>query len=133
MGYMGETWHVSVVLDAHGGDKERDHDALWRELQVRLIAVCREERYAQLAPDCDEPENVDVETLMARMLPWSLMAMLLVKEYAKHRETARCTHQSSMLTYCILAPGHDGQHVYRDASGTYYEIEEEIRRPGNGM
>lgn len=56
MGWVSEAWRVSVCLDAHAGATEREHDALWRDLQSRLIAVCQSPLYAPLQPDYDEPE-----------------------------------------------------------------------------
>lgn len=50
MGWQVERWQVSVRLDAHGGDKEREHDRLWEEMQAALQAVMDDPRFEALNP-----------------------------------------------------------------------------------
>jgi hypothetical protein len=50
MGWQVERWGISVHLDAHGGDKERAHDALWEEMQADLNRVMLDPKYADLNP-----------------------------------------------------------------------------------
>ena len=48
MGWMVEQWCVTATLDAHAGEKEKEHDELWRELQLRLAELVSEPRYAEI-------------------------------------------------------------------------------------
>lgn len=50
MGWMGEGWRVAVALDAHGGEREREDDALWKQMVEQLEAVKNDPRYQQLNP-----------------------------------------------------------------------------------
>lgn len=50
MGWQVEGWQVAARLDAHGGDKEREHDALWAQMLKDLEAVKNDPRYADLHP-----------------------------------------------------------------------------------
>jgi hypothetical protein len=64
MGWEGLEWSISVTLDAHAGEKEKEHDALWRELDIRLTEVAREPRYAEIvtiSPDKIEYEECGQE------------------------------------------------------------------------
>lgn len=60
MGWEGDRWAVSVTLDAHGGEKEKEHEALWRELQIRLRELVRDERYAGIV--WNPPDEIPYET-----------------------------------------------------------------------
>lgn len=51
MGWNGESWSVHVLLDAHAGDREREDEALWIEMQDRLQVIRNDPKYAQLQPD----------------------------------------------------------------------------------
>jgi hypothetical protein len=64
MGWEGDNWGVSVTLDAHAGEKEKEHEALWRELQIRLGELVRDARYSEIVlnpPDPIEYEECDEE------------------------------------------------------------------------
>jgi hypothetical protein len=50
MGWQVEEWRVAVRLDAHGGDKERAHDALWKQMWADLERVKNDPKYADLNP-----------------------------------------------------------------------------------
>lgn len=50
---------MTVAVDAHGGDKEREQDALWLDLRNRLVAVVREPQYAVLLPEYWDPTEED--------------------------------------------------------------------------
>lgn len=65
MGWEGDRWEVSVTLDAHGGEKEKEHEALWRELKIRLSELVKDPQYSGIVwnpPDgipyepCDEED-----------------------------------------------------------------------------
>jgi hypothetical protein len=64
MGWESERWSVSITLDAHGGDKEKEHEKLWRELQIQLTEVARDPKFAGIVwnpPDAIEYESCDIE------------------------------------------------------------------------
>lgn len=48
MGWEIEGFGVTVCLDAHAGDQERQDAELWAELRGRLLAILREDRYAPI-------------------------------------------------------------------------------------
>lgn len=50
VGWLGEGWSVSVTLDAHAGELERAHDALWQQMREQLEAVKNDPQYEQLNP-----------------------------------------------------------------------------------
>lgn len=57
MGWGGASWRVHVTLDEHGGDKERQHAALWVEMQERLREVALDPRYAAMYPSPDDVQT----------------------------------------------------------------------------
>jgi hypothetical protein len=59
MGWEGSGWSISVTLDAHAGEKEKEHDALWRELNIRLTEVARDPRYAEIVTV--PPDEIEYE------------------------------------------------------------------------
>lgn len=57
---------VTVTLDAHGGEREREHDERWCELQWRLEAVMMQGRYDTLNPNiCDHECGQSFEACQA--------------------------------------------------------------------
>lgn len=42
---------VTVTLDAHGGEREREHGRLWCELQTRIADLVEEGQYDTLNPN----------------------------------------------------------------------------------
>lgn len=57
MGWGGYEWKLSVLLDEHAGEREREDARLWDQLQHALADVCRNECYAQLHPIYDDPPS----------------------------------------------------------------------------
>jgi hypothetical protein len=59
MGWQAEGWSVSVTLDAHAGEKEKAHEALWRELQIRLGELVSDPLYAEIVLNLPDPIEYD--------------------------------------------------------------------------
>jgi len=48
---------ISVTLDSHGGEKQRRHDAIYRELQRKIRELCLSEPYSEIVDEYSLPDG----------------------------------------------------------------------------
>lgn len=48
MGWDGHTISIGVLLDSHGGDKERMHDKLYEELIADIEKIAESDKYKDI-------------------------------------------------------------------------------------
>jgi hypothetical protein len=56
MGWSAETITLHISLDAHGGDKQERHDAIYEDFKQALRNLCLSEPFKQIVNEWSLPE-----------------------------------------------------------------------------
>lgn len=50
MGWEGRSFKITALLDAHGGEKETEHERLWEQFVAEIIKVVEDPRFEEIRP-----------------------------------------------------------------------------------